>query len=147
MKLKRLCLIVWAISALLGYRARAYVLENIIWNIPNPTIYVNLTASQGQLGGNLATFPLFDGSGSYNEVFGNAAGIWNSYLLNLQIQAVNGTNPNGFDINNDLNETGFGSSVGGGSLGGDTLAVTEITYYPGNPNTFGPTDIVFNTAY
>ncbi|MBV9489517.1 MAG: VCBS repeat-containing protein [Verrucomicrobia bacterium] len=144
----RLFLIVLATSAVLpAYRVQGYVLENIVWGIPNPTIYVNLTASQAQLGLNLASFPLYDGSGSYNQVFEGAVATWDYYLENLQIQTVDGNNPNGFDVNNDLNEAGFGSSIDGSILGSDTLAVTEIYYTPGNPNTFAPTDIVFSTAY
>ena len=147
MHMKRNFFFALLVSAWFLTAARAYVLENIVWNISNPTIYVNLTASEGQLGTNLASFPLIDGSGSYNQVFTAAASIWNSYLLNLQIQAVPGNNAQGFDVNNNICEAGFGSSISGSSLGGDTLAVTEIYYYPGNPNTFAPTDIVFSTAY
>ena len=130
----------------LGCTARAYVLEDIVWGYPNPTIYVNLTASQGKLGALLPSFPLDDRSGSFDQVFFNAVASWDSYLLNLQIQPVEGSNPNGFDVNNNINETGFGTAVGGDNLGSETLAVTEIYYYPGNPGTFAPTDIVFNSA-
>lgn len=127
--------------------ASGFVLENIVWNIPNPTLFVNLSASQGSLGTNLAGFPLIDGLGSYNQVFEGAVASWDSYLADLQIQTVEGTNPNGFDENNDLCEAGFGSAAGGSSLGADTLAVTEIYYDQGTPNTFAPTDIVFSTSY
>jgi hypothetical protein len=72
---------------------------------------------------------------------------WNSYLQNLQIQTVDGTNSNGTDPGNSLSEAGFGSSVSGSDLSGDILAVTEIYYYPGNPSTFAPTDTIFSTAY
>ena len=130
----------------LSCTARAWVLENIVWGYSDPAIYVNLSASQSQLGARLPSFPLYDGSGSFDQVFFSAVASWDSYLLNLQIQPVEGSNPNGFNVNNNINETGFGSAVGGDTLGSDTLAVTEIYYYPGNPNTFAPTDIVFNSA-
>ena len=129
-----------------AYVAHAYVLENIVWAYPNPAIYVNLSASQGALGSRLPSFPLYDGSGSFDQVFFDAVGSWNSYLLNLQIQPVEGSNPKGVDTNNNINEAGFAAAVGGDNLGGETLAITEIYYYPGNPNTFAPTDIVFNSA-
>ncbi|MBV9999032.1 MAG: VCBS repeat-containing protein [Verrucomicrobia bacterium] len=145
--MKRLFLIALAVSAALACPVEGYVLEDIVWATPNPTIYDNLTASEAKLGANLATFPLQDGSLSYDQVFDNAVADWNSYLQNLQIQAVDGTDPNGTNSSNSLSEAGFASSASGSDLSGDILAVTEIYYYPGNPSTFAPTDIVFNTAY
>jgi hypothetical protein len=59
--MKRLFLIALAISAALARPVNGYVLENIVWTIPKPTIYDNLTASEAKLGSNLATFPLQDG--------------------------------------------------------------------------------------
>jgi hypothetical protein len=127
--------------------AGAYALENIVWGVDNPVISLNLDASEGKLGSLQPAFPLQDGSTSFDQVFTGAVSDWNQYLLNLQIQAVEGNNPAGFDGNNQLNEAGFGAAAGGDTLGGDTLAITEIYYYPGNPGTFAPTDIVFNTTF
>lgn len=42
-----------------------------------------------------------------------------------------------------VNQAGFAAAVSGDNLGGETLAITEVYYYAGNPNTFAPTDIVF----
>jgi Matrixin len=132
-----------------GGSANAWVLENIVWNIPNPTLQVDLTASEWKLGSLRPSFPLRDGSGSFDQVFTSAVASWNSYLLDLQIQATIGSNPNAPNPNDNLSDTGFSSVAGGDSLGGTTLALTTIFYYPGqggNPGTFAPTDITFNTA-
>lgn len=145
--MKRLSLIALAVAAALACPVEGYVLEGIVWGTPNPTIYDNLTASEAKLGANLAGFPLQDGSTSYDQVFDGAAADWNSYLQNLQIQAVDGTDPNGTNSSDSLSEAGFASSVSGSNLGSDILAVTEIHYYPGNPDTFAPTDIVFSAAF
>jgi hypothetical protein len=126
--------------------SNAYVLENIVWGYSNPTIYVNLSASQGALGSRLPSFPLLDGTGTFDQVFFAAVASWNSYLLNLQIAPVEGSNPKGVDTSNNINEVGFAAVAGGDNLGAETLAITEIYYYPGNPNTFAPTDIVFNSS-
>ncbi len=126
--------------------ASAYVLEGIVWGLPNPTIYTNLNASQGKLGGLLPAFPLEDGSSSFDQVFDAAVADWNQYLLRLQIGTIEGTNPNGFELNDGINEAGFGASAGGDSIGGETLAVTEIYYYTGSPQTFAEADIVFSSG-
>ena len=110
--------------------SHAYVLENIVWAYPNPAIYVNFTASQGALGSRLPSFPLYDGSGSFDQVFFNAVGSWNSYLLNLQIQPVEGSNTNGVNTSNNVNETGFAAAIGGDVLGGETLAIPKSTTTP-----------------
>ncbi len=145
--MRKTLLLLLACASLVAPTARAYVLEGIVWGFQDPTVFVNLTASQGLLGGNLASFPLLDGAGSYNQVFNGAVTTWDGYLENLHIQTVDGSGAFGVNTQNNICEAGFGAAVDGSSLGNDILAVTEIYYYPGSPNTFAPTDIVFGTSY
>jgi hypothetical protein len=133
------------LALVFGANAQAYVLENVIWGVPNPTLYVNLDSSIGQLGAKAPSFPLFDGAISFFDVFDSAVNTWNSYLEGLKIQPVNGYNPAGLFPDNNLSEVGFGSTILGDALGGETLAITAVYYYQGYPNTFAPTDIVFNS--
>jgi Matrixin len=145
---KRWCSVACAFLALGGI-AQAWVLENIVWNIPNPPMQINLTATQSKLGAAQPGFPLRDGSGSFDSVFVSAVNSWNRYLQDLQIQTSIGSNPNAPDPNDNLSDTGFSSTTGGDSLGSTTLALTTIFYFPGqggSPGTFAPTDITFNTA-
>lgn len=139
------CVFTIAFSALAAWPARAYVTEGLIWGVPTTPIVVNLTASQGQLGNRLPSFPLQDGSASFNQVLGNAISIWNSYLGNLQIQVRYGSNPQGVNENDNQSEVGFGTKAGGTNLDANTLAVSEFFYYLATKH-FAQSFIVFNSS-
>jgi Matrixin len=141
----RICFLAAALSSFLLSQANAYVFEGLIWGVPTTPMIMNLSASQGQLGSRLPRFPLQDGSGSFNQVFGNAISSWNSYLGDLQIVAQNGSNSQGVNENDNISETGFGTTAGGTNLDANTLAVTEIFYYVGT-NNFALSFIVFNSS-
>jgi hypothetical protein len=123
---------------------RAYVFENLIWGVPSTTIYVDLNATQGQLGTRTPRFPLEDGSASFDQVFFGAVATWNYYLGNLKIQPADGGDPKGFNPNDNISEANFGNAAEGDTLGNEILAVTEIYYYVGT-NSFASSGIVFNS--
>jgi hypothetical protein len=128
--------------------ARAYVLEGPSWAVPSFTVYLNLTASQGNLGANLATFPLTDGSTSYNQVYANAETIWSSNLKSLKINTVIGSNAQGVTMSNGLNEVGFSSTILGYSLGQYTLGLTMYYYNPSsNPSRMTQTSTAINPGW
>ena len=127
--------------------ARAYVLEGASWAGPF-TVYLNLTASQAQLGANLPKFPLTDGSTSFNQVYANAEAIWNSKLKNLKITSVVGSNAQGVTMSNHLNEVGFSSTIQGYSLGQYTLGLTLYYYNPSSsPGKMTQTSTAINPAW
>lgn len=128
--------------------ARAYVLEGPSWAVPGVIIYLNLTASQGKLGANLARFPLTDGSTSYNQVYAKAETIWSSYLKNLKINTATGSNTQGVTMSDGLNEVGFCSTIQGYALGQYTLGLTLYYYNPSsNPNRMMQTSTAISPAW
>jgi Matrixin len=145
MKRVGICLLGAVTCSFILCPARAYVFEGLIWGVPTTPMVTNLSASQGQLGSRLPSFPLQDGSGSFDQVFGSAISIWNFYLGDLNIAAQNGSNSQGVNENDTISETGFGTKAGGAALDSNTLAVTEFFYYLGT-NNFAFTFIIFNSS-
>src|SRR6202011_4207287 len=87
--------------------ARAYVLESLIWSDPSPALYLNLNATESRLGALAPSFTLIDGSQSFDQVVAGAVSTWNQYLTHLQIRVIEGSNANGTDSSDGLNETAF----------------------------------------
>jgi hypothetical protein len=145
---KLLFLVLGALAAFQTSPARAYVLEGPSWAVPSFTVYLNLTASQGQLGANLVTFPLTDGSMTYDQVYADAEAIWNSNLNSLRINTVIGSNAQGVTMSDGLNEVGFSSTILGYSLGQYTLGLTMYYYDPSsNPNRMTQTSTAISPAW
>ncbi|MBW0000171.1 MAG: matrixin family metalloprotease [Verrucomicrobia bacterium] len=145
---KLLILTMAALAVLPALPAGAYVLEGPSWAVPSVLVYLNLTASQAGLGANLAKFPLTDGSASYNQVYANAEAIWSSYLKNLKINTVTGSNAQGVTMSSGLNEVGFSSTIQGYALGQYTLGLTLYYYNPSsNPNRMTQTSTAINPGW
>ena len=141
-------LVLNALAAFQITPARAYVLEGPNWAVPGFTIYLNLTASKGNLGANLAKFPLTDGCMSYDQVYANAEAIWNSKLKNLKINTVTGSNAQGVTMSNHLNEVGFCGTIQGYSLSQYTLGLTLYYYNPSSsPNRMTQASTAINPTW
>lgn len=114
--------------------ARAYVLEGQKW--PNGTVAMNL-----QLSFSGATFPLIDGSTSWNSVAVAATADWNAHMANLQM--TTNTTSRAVVNGDGVNSVEFSSTVFGDSFGTDVLAIT-LRIFTGTTNT--EADVLVNTA-
>jgi hypothetical protein len=133
----------FAVAVGLGAQSSpAYELEGLIWNVGAIGIVMNLNATQYRLT-NPRSFPLTDGSYTYQQVYYKVAADWNQYLLRLQINPWRGSNPNGGSFGNGINNISFGGTIGGSKLDADALAVTQLFYNP-NTNVFVEADTVYN---
>jgi hypothetical protein len=80
--MKRFCFLCW--FALIG-ATHAYVLEGGKLQSSPVNIQMKLSSTGGSLGSNAPSFPLYDGSTSWEQVFNAAVGIWNAVLVDLQL--------------------------------------------------------------
>src|SRR5271163_3177683 len=108
--------------------ARAYVLEGAYWQYSPVNVRMELSATAGSLQ-YPPSFPLIDGSTSWDEVYAGAAEVWNGVMANLQLttSVSPAVNPGAED---GINEAYFGTSIAGSALDQNTLALTVI-YYEG----------------
>lgn len=129
----------------------AYVLEGEMWDRPAVFIMMNLNPTRWKLT-NFRGFPLSDGTVNWNVPFEYACYDWNQYLHPVKLYPLWGHNYSSGGVFGDgINQTHFGSSIGGSKLDADTLALTDFFYIQqvvpgasGNFYTFTEGDIVFN---
>jgi Matrixin len=129
----------------------AYVLEGEMWDRPAVYIMMNLNPTRGKLT-NFRGFPLSDGTVNWNVPFEYACYDWNQYLDRVKLYPLWGHNYfSGGTFGDGINQTHFGSSIGGSKLDTDTLSLTDNFYIQqvvsgasGNFYTFTEGDIVFN---
>ena len=94
--------------------ARAYVLEPAYWQHSPVNVRMELTPTAGSLQYS-PSFPLIDGSTSWEQVYAGAAEVWNGVMANLQLTtsvspAINPGTEDG------INEAYFGTSIAGSAL-------------------------------
>jgi hypothetical protein len=120
----------------------AYVLEGAAWQFSPVNVRMELSSTSGSL---LypPSFPLYDGSTSWEEVYTGSAGVWNAVMANLQLTTSPSpaTSPGTED---GINEAYFGTSIAGSALDQNTLALTVI-YYEGT--TMVESDTAFNSTF
>ncbi len=124
---------------------KSYVLEGPRWLSSSVYIQMNLSGTSYRLAASPG-FPLIDGSTSWESVFINAAATWNYYMANLVILPYGSTNADGGFAGDSINETFFGSSLGGSNLDANTLALT-VYNYDQTTNAMLESDIAFNPIF
>jgi len=124
-------------AAIAGFSTTApgYVLHGRSW--PTGTVLI-LQLSLGN-----PSFPLQDGSASYNAAVVPAATMWGQNILRVQIANVPDS-PVPASSGDQLNSVVFANNVFGQPFGGSTVAVT---YYRYTGSTMVEADILFNRAY
>jgi hypothetical protein len=122
--------------------ARAYVLEPAYWQHSPVNVRMELTPTAGSLQ-YPPSFPLIDGSTSWEQVYAGAAEVWNGVMANLQLttSVSPAINPG---LEDGINEAYFGTSIAGSPLDQNTLALTVI-YYEGT--TMVEADTAFNSTF
>jgi len=122
--------------------ARAYVLEPAYWQYSPVNVRMELTPTAGSLQCP-PSFPLIDGSTSWEQVYAGAAEVWNGVMANLQLttSVSPAINPG---LEDGINEAYFGTSIAGSPLDQNTLALTVI-YYEGT--TMVEADTAFNSTF
>ncbi len=122
--------------------SRAYVLEGATWQFSPVNVQMELSSTSSSL---LypPSFPLLDGSTSWEAVYSGSAGVWNPYMADLQLTTSTspGTSPGTGD---GVNVAYFGTSIAGYALDQNTLALTVI-YYDGT--TMVEADTAFNSTF
>jgi hypothetical protein len=125
----------------LSESASAYVLEGAKWQFSPVNVQMSLTATAGALL-SPPSFPLMDGSASWEQVYTGAAGVWNA-VENLELTTTTAAGSSRLGTQDRINETYFGTQIGGYNLMPDDLAITVI-YYQGS--TLEESDTVFKST-
>jgi hypothetical protein len=120
----------------------AYVLEGAKWQYSPVNVQMNLSATAGSLQYH-PSFPLMDGSTSWEQVYTGAAGVWNAVMGNLQLTTTTSPGTTNLGTQDGINEAYFGTTIGGYNLQPNDLAITVI-YYEGS--TMAETDTVFKST-
>jgi FG-GAP-like repeat/Matrixin len=124
----------------------AYVLEGAKWQFSPVNVQMGLSLTSGSLQ-SPTSFPLMDGSTSWEQVYTGATGVWNAVMANLQLTTSFAASAANLGTQDGINEAYFGTSIGG--TGGYNLQPTDLAitliYY--NGSTMTETDTVFNSAY
>jgi hypothetical protein len=121
--------------------ARAYVLEPAYWQYSPVNVRMELTPTAGSLQ-YPPSFPLIDGSTSWEQVYAGAAEVWNGVMADLQL--TTSPSPAASPGTEDgINEAYFGTSIAGSALDQNTLGLTVI-YYEGT--TMVEADTAFNST-
>jgi Matrixin len=107
----------------------AYVLEGAKWQYSPVNIQMSLSATARALV-YPPSFPLNDGSTSWEQVYTGAAGVWNA-VENLELTTTTAPASPRLGTQDGINETYFGTQIGGYTLMPDDLAITVI-YYEGS---------------
>jgi len=120
----------------------AYVLEGAKWQYSPVNVRMELSVTAGSLR-HPPSFPLLDGSTSWEQVCAGAAGVWNAVMGNLQLttSVSPAINPGAED---GINEAYFGTSIAGSNLDQNTLGLT-IIYFEGG--TMIESDTAFNSTF
>jgi FG-GAP-like repeat/Matrixin len=125
----------------------AYVLEGAKWQFSPVNVQMNLSATAGRLQ-YPPSFPLMDGSTSWEQVYSGAAGVWNAVIGNLRLTTTLSQSNTNLGTEDGINEAYFGTSIGDPNdiynLQPSDLAITAI-YYEGS--TMEETDTVFNSTF
>jgi FG-GAP-like repeat/Matrixin len=121
--------------------ASAYVLEGAKWQFSPVNVQMSLTATAGALV-SPPSFPLMDGSTSWEQVYTGATGVWNA-VENLELTTTTAGASSRLGTQDGINETYFGTQIGGYNLMPDDLAITVI-YYEGS--TLEESDTVFKST-
>jgi len=120
----------------------AYVLEGPKWQYSPVNVQMSLSATAGSLQAP-PSFPLSDGSTSWEQVYTGATGVWNAVMGNLQLTTTTSASTTNLGTQDGINEAYFGTSIGGYNLEPNDLAITTI-YYEGS--TFTEADTVFKST-
>jgi len=120
----------------------AYVLEPAKWQYSPVNIQMKLSSTARSLV-SPPTFPLVDGSTSWEQVYMGAAGVWNAVMANLRLTTSPSPATN-LGTEDGINEAYFGTSIAGSALDQNTLGLTVI-YYEGT--TMVEADTAFNSAF
>jgi hypothetical protein len=119
----------------------AYVLEGAAWQFSPVNVRMELSSTSGSL---LypPSYPLLDGSTSWEEIYTGSAGVWNAVMADLQLTTSPSpaSSPGAQD---GINEAYFGTSIAGSALDQNTLALTVI-YDEGT--TLVESDTAFNST-
>ena len=138
-------LLVLAGSVTMGQVANAYFLEGQRWSLGTTvSIAMNLSATNSKLQVK-PSFPLQDGSPTWEAVFEDAAGLWNQNIAALAYAPYTSNNSSGGSFGNGVNEVFFGTTIAGSNLDQNTLGVTIYEYDPSS-NLMAEADIAFNSA-
>ena len=87
----------------------AYVLEGAKWQYSPVNVQMNLTATAGSLQYH-PSFPLMDGSTSWEQVYTGAASVWNAVMGNLQLTTTTSPGTTNLGTQDGINEAFFGTS-------------------------------------
>jgi Matrixin len=107
----------------------AYVLEGAKWQSSPVNVQMSLSATTILLAFP-PSFPLMDGSTSWEQVYTGAAGVWNA-VENLQLTTVTAPSSPRLGTQDGINESYFGTQIGGYNLMPNDLAITVI-YFEGS---------------
>jgi len=120
----------------------AYVLEPANWRYSPVNLQMKLSSTAGLLV-SPPTFPLYDGSTSWEQVYTGATGVWNAVIANLKLTTSPSPATN-LGTEDGINEAYFGTSIAGSALDQNTLGLTVI-YYEGT--TMVEADTAFNSTF
>ena len=129
-------------SFALGEVSRAYVLEGAQWQFSPVNVQMNLSSTARSLQ-SPPSFPLIDGSTSWEQVYVGAAGVWNGVMGDLQLTTTTSPATANLGTEDGINEAYFGTNIGGYNLQPNDLAITVI-YYEGS--TMTEADTVFKST-
>jgi Matrixin len=118
----------------------AYVLEGANWQSSPVNVQMELSSTAGSLQ-TPPSFPLYDGSTTWEQVYAASTTVWNTVMGNLVLTTTVSSGTVG--PQDGINEAFFGTSIAGYNLQPDDLAITVI-YYEGS--TLTEADTVFKST-
>ena len=120
----------------------AYVLEGANWESSPVNVQMGLSSTAGSLQ-SPPSFPLYDGSTSWEQVYSASANAWNAVMGNLVLTTTIAPGTTVLGAQDGINEAFFGTSIAGYDLQPDDLGITVI-YYEGS--TLTEADTVFKST-